>query len=735
MDDGNGLRPSDEEVHGRLRRSLADRYAVGGEIGRGGMAVVYLADDLRHGRSVAVKVLRPDVGSALGAERFQREVRTVAGLRHPHILPLLDSGEADGLLYYVMPFFTGRSLRERLAVERPLPLQDVLRVTRDVAEALAYAHAEGVVHRDIKPGNILLEADFAVLADFGIALAALPAAGERLTDPSAFLGTPEYMSPEQLLGDEAVDGRSDVYSLGCVAYEMLAGVPPFTGPTARAVLARHVNDPVPPLATVRSDVPEAVARAVERALGKYPADRFPGALEFVEAMRAEPAAAPPPVHGPSVAVLPFTEVGEGAEGGFLAEGIAEEIITALTKLGDLRVAPRSASFSARARHADIQAVGRQLRVRSVLDGSVRRVGDRLRVTVQLIDTEDGALRWSERYDRVMEDVFALQDEIARQVVRAFEDVLRGTGRREGRTTGVQAYEFYLRGRQLFQEFRHRPMERAREMFQHAIDADPRYARAHAGLADADCFLFMYFVPRLELLAEAEAASRKALALDPGSAEAHASMGLALTLRRDFAAADRAFAEAVRLDARLYEAHYFWARSCFQRGANEVALRHFGDACALREDFQCALLHAQTLEAMGRHTEATEAYARALEVCDRHVALNPDDGRALTMGSVARARCGDRRGATEWAERAIAAEGDDPVVLYAAACALSVLGMTDRAIEVFVRAVTLGFANRQWIEKDPDLEPIRGDPRFQEVLRGLQERSGEFRAARRDPRGD
>jgi TolB-like protein/Tfp pilus assembly protein PilF len=729
VDESNGLRSGEAEVHERLRRSVAGRYAVGGEIGRGGMAVVYLAEDLRHGRSVAIKVLRPDVGSVLGAERFLREVRTVAGLRHPHILPLLDSGDADGLLYYVTPFFTGRSLRERLAVEHPLPLQDVLRITRDVAEALAYAHAEGVIHRDIKPGNILLEADFAVLADFGIALAALPAAGERLTDPSGFLGTPEYMSPEQLLGDETVDGRSDVYSLGCVAYEMLAGVPPFTGPTARSVLARHVNDPVPPLATVRSDVPEAVARAVERALGKYPADRFPGAMEFVEALRAEPA--PQRTHGPSVAVLPFTEVGAGAEGGFLAEGIAEEIITALSRLGDLHVAPRSASFSARARQADIQTVGRQLQVRSVLEGSVRRAGDRLRVTVQLIDTEDGALRWSERYDRVMEDVFALQDEIARQVAGAFEDALRGTGRRERRAAGVQAYEFYLRGRQLFQEFRHKPMERAREMFQHAIEADPRYARAHAGLADADCFLFMYFVPRLELLAEAETASQTALALDPGLGEAHASMGLALTLRKDFAAADRAFAEAVRLDPRLYEAHYFWARSCFQRGANEEALRHFSDANALREDFQCALLHAQTLEAMGRHPEATGAYQRALEVCDRHVALNPDDGRALTMGSVARARCGDRRGAIEWAEGAAAAEPDDPVVLYAAACALSVLGLTDRAIEVFTRAVTLGFANRQWIEKDPDLDPIRDDPRFQAIVRGLQERSGEFPAAPRN----
>jgi tetratricopeptide (TPR) repeat protein len=316
------------------------------------------------------------------------------------------------------------------------------------------------------------------------------------------------------------------------------------------------------------------------------------------------------------------------------------------------------------------------------------------------------------------------------VAGAFEDVLDGTERQARHDAGVQAYEYFLRGRQLFREFRRKPMERAREMFQHAIEADHRYGRAHAGLADADCFLYMYFVPRLALLTEAEEASRQALALDPGSAEAHASSGLAHTLRKDFAAADRAFAEAVRLDPRLFEAHYFWARACFQRGDHAEALRHFGEACALREDYQALLLRAQTLEAMGRREEAAEAYAVALEVCDRHVALNPDDGRALTMGSVARARRGDAPGAMAWAERALVAEPDDPVILYAAAGAFAVHGLADRAVETFARAIEHGFANRQWIEEDPDFDHVRGDARFQEILLGLQLRSGEIRAIRR-----
>jgi len=632
-------------------------------------------------------------------------------------------------LYYVMPYIEGRSLRERITSEGRLPVAAVLRITRDVAEALTYAHAHGIVHRDIKPENILLEADFALLTDFGISLAGARESGERMTDPASFLGTPEYMSPEQIFDDEPVDQRSDVYSLACVVYEMLTGAPPFTG-SARGVLGRQANEPVSPVSTARPDVPEAVARAVERALAKDPADRFTSAMEFAEALERNMAPPPPRIHGPSVAVLPFSDVGAGDEGTFLAEGIAEEIITALSKLGDLRVAPRSASFSARARQADLRTIGRELRVRSVLDGTVRRVGDRLRVTVQLIDAEDGALRWSERYDRVMTDVFELQDEIAHQVAGAFEDVLSGSERRAGKSAGVQAYEFYLRGKQFFREFRHRPMERARQMFQRAIEADPRYVRAYAGLADADCFLYMYFEPRLALLAEAEAASHTALDLDRDSAEAHASSGLTYTLQKDFGAADEAFAAAVRLDPRLFEAHYFWARSCFQRGAHEEALRHFRDACALREDFQASLLLAQTLEAMGRRSEAAAAYAQALEVCDRHIALNPDDGRALTMGSVARARAGDRTGALDWAERAIAAEPDDPVIVYAAAGTFAVLGMTDRAVATFSRAIECGFANRQWIEEDPDFDDIRDDERFQAVLEALALRSGEMAAIRK-----
>src|SRR5881398_2383016 len=272
------------ELEERLRIALAGRYALERELGRGGMAVVFLAHDSRHDRVVAIKVLRQEVAAALGAERFLREIQIAAKLHHPHILPLYDSGTAADLLYYVMPYVEGKSLRERLDHETQLPLDDALTITRQVAGALTYAHQHDVVHRDIKPENILLESGEAVVADFGIARAISAAGGDKLTHTGIAIGTPLYMSPEQATGVGALDGRSDVYSLGCVLYEMLAGHPPFAGGTAQAILARHTVDPVPPLRTARATVPTAVEQALGRALAKLPADRYATAIQFAEAL-------------------------------------------------------------------------------------------------------------------------------------------------------------------------------------------------------------------------------------------------------------------------------------------------------------------------------------------------------------------------------------------------------------------------------------------------------------------
>ncbi len=715
----------------RLQVALADRYAIEREIGRGGMATVYRAQDEKHHRPVAVKVLHPQLAAALGPERFLREIEIAAGLSHPHILTLIDSGEADGLLYYVMPYVEGESLRGRLNRERQLPLEDALEIARHVASALSYAHSRGIVHRDIKPENVMLYEGEAMVTDFGIAKAVTAAAGETLTQTGATIGTPAYMSPEQASGATELDGRSDLYSLGCVVYEMLVGEPPFVGPTLEAIIVKRFTNPVPSLRTARTSVPEAVDRAVGKALAKVPADRFATATQFAQALTLPTGTTPPgavratsagqagAAAVKSIAVLPFTDMSPQRDQEYFTDGIAEEIISALTKVQALRVASRSSAFAFKGKNQDIRNVGEQLNVSTLLEGSVRKAGNRLRITAQLINVADGYHLWSERYDRELEDVFAVQDEIAANIVTALRVVLSEAEKRaieKPRTESVQAYEYYLRGRQFFHQFREKGLQFARRMFARAIEIDPNFVLAHAGTADCSSFLYMYWDASEANLEQANAASRKAMELGPEVAEAHASRGLALTLSKQYDEAAREFETAVRLDPKLFEAHYFYARACFQQGKLEEAARRFEQAAAVRpEDFQAPSLLALVYLGLGRTEDALAVRRRAVEIVERHLELNPDDVRALYIGAIDLCSLGDRERSLEWAGRALALDPEDAGVLYNVGCAYALLGEPDRALDCLEKAVQNGFGHREWIENDFDLNSLRNLPRFQVLL--------------------
>src|SRR5437879_2476970 len=638
------------ELQQRLQAALAGRYRIAGQVGRGGTAWVYRAEDLRHHRSVALKVLDPALAASLGSARFLREIEIAARLTHPHILPLHDSGEAAGLLYYVMPHVEGQTLRKRLEEGPQFSLEEALRVAREVADALDYAHAQGVIHRDIKPENIFVSHGHALVADFGIARAVSEAAGDALTatglavgtpaymspeqaaadarlDPRSDLyslvagdaltatglavGTPAYMSPEQAAADARLDPRSDLYSLACVVYEMLAGQPPFAGPSARVVMARHVAEAVPLVRAVREGVPEIVERALTRALAKSPADRFGTAGEFVRALEAP--SLPAPEH--SVAVLPFANLSHDPEDEYFSDGMTEEIITAASAVKALRVVARTSAFAFKGKTLDVRTVGRQLNVATVLEGSVRRAGRRLRITAQLIDVADGYHIWSERYDRDLEDVFAIQDEIASSVARALQVVLtepKQLARERPPTKSLEAYDFFLRGRQLFHQFRRKGFEAARQMFQRAVELDPAYARAHAAIAD--CWSMLHHLDATEENARgADEASRKALELDPEAAEARASRGLALAVNGRYEEAEREFQAAIRLDPKLFEAYYFHARASFANGNFVSAAEMFEHAIAVRpEDYQAAAMVVMVYERLGRPAEAETATRRAAE---------------------------------------------------------------------------------------------------------------------------
>jgi len=565
----------------RLTAALADHYRLERELGAGGMATVYLAEDLKHHRKVAIKVLRPELAAVLGADRFLREIATTANLRHPHILPLFDSGSAgqagsgaEGrppFLYYVMPLVEGESLRDRLNREKQLPIADALQIASEVADALSYAHGRGIVHRDIKPENILLESGHAVVADFGIARAIRAAGGEKLTQTGLSVGTPGYMSPEQAAGEQDLDGRSDLYALACVLYEMLAGQPPFTGATAEILVRQHLTVDAPPITNYRPAVPASVSSALARALAKSPADRFNPVAQFSEALqrpansevtaavssmprptrrlwiggaviavallavfaiiRRRGSGSVAPVGSASVAVLPFVDLSPDRTNTYLGDGISETLINALANVPGLSVAARTSAFSFRDKAEDVREIGKQLGVAAVLEGSVQKAGDHLRVTAQLIKTSDGLHLWSENFDRGAGDIFAVQDEVARAVAKALQLRLLSTadsGGTRGGTRNAEAYDAYLLGRYHWNRRTTEGMIDATAAFKKALALDSNYALAWSGLADSYVLSIPeeYGVPGLNrdsTLVRGEAAARRAIALEPRLGEAYASL--------------------------------------------------------------------------------------------------------------------------------------------------------------------------------------------------------------------
>lgn len=420
----------------------------------------------------------------------------------------------------------------------------------------------------------------------------------------------------------------------------------------------------------------------------------------------------------SVAVLPFTNLSADPDAAFLGDGLADEIITALSRVEGLRVAARSSSFAFRAKGDDLRRVGRELRAGSILEGSVQRSGDRIRVTTDLVQTADGERLWSRQYDRELEDVFAIEDEIAESVVRALRVILSDRERQAIRRpvpTDVRAYEYYLRGRQYLHETRMKSFDFARTMFEQAIQVDPTYALAWAGLAEAGGLLEMFYPGHHEELAQADEASLKALDLAPTLAEAHAARGLVLFLMGQEREADERFVAAIARDPRLFQARYYYARACFQRGWMDEAARQFEEAARIQENYSAAFFSAQSLEALGRPEEARARYVRSLQVVEHHMELHPDDPRAATMRSVALCRTGQPEEGLAWAERALVLDPDDAGVRYNVACLFALEGQTDRAIDCLEAAIERGFQNRQWFERDPDLASLRDDPRFKALM--------------------
>jgi TolB-like protein/Tfp pilus assembly protein PilF len=797
-----------------LTKALADRYRIERKIGSGGMAAVYLAEDLKHHRRVAVKVLHPELATTIGADRFLAEISVTANLQHPHILPLFDSGKAvapsvpdpdggpggEAFLYYVMPYVEGESLRDRLDREKQLPLDDAVRIAREVADALSSAHSRGIVHRDIKPENILLQEGHAIVADFGIARAVQVSGGNRFTQTGMSVGTPPYMSPEQAVGDEDVDGRSDVYSLGCVLFEMLAGQPPFSGKTLDSIVHQHLAIDPPPVTNFRPTVPVEIAGALSRALAKAPADRFAPAAQFAEVLgrsmgQGLTSESPGlqrgvPVHPPgpglwrkgllgliglvvaavvvvgarrvfvgggmadlpgqieSLAVLPLVNLSGDPEQEYFADGMTEQLITELSKIGALRVISRTSVMLYRNTDEPLGDIARELGVDAVVEGSALKVGGRVRINAQLIEAATDRHLWAEAYERDMEDVLALQGDVARSIAREIQLTLTPTeraGLTDAETVDPAAHDAYLKGRYYWNKWTDEGFERALGYFDRAIELDPQYGQAYAARAIAYSTLgyFGALPPEIAFPQTKQSASM-ALDIDETLEEAHVALGMAaMFFDHDFGAASRELTRAVELNPGSVTAHQAFAflQMALGNGTRAIvemdralgldplslvinsdlgwvlffarrysdAIEHAREALELDENFfPVRMLLGRAYAQQGAFDEAIRELESAVTLSGRNHLILATLGEAYARGG----RPGDARQILN--ELLALSEGG--YVSPAAVAAVYIgLGETDLAFEWVNRAIEEHAGPVVYLLVDPLYDPLRGDSRFDELL--------------------
>jgi TolB-like protein/tetratricopeptide (TPR) repeat protein/tRNA A-37 threonylcarbamoyl transferase component Bud32 len=723
-----------------LARSMEGTYNLERELGRGGMATVYLAEDVKHRRRVAVKVLHPELAAAMGADRFVREIEIAARLTHPHILMLIDSGEADGHLFYVMPFVDGESLQDRLSREGPLPLPEAIRIIDQVASALSHAHGLGVVHRDVKPANILLTDDQAIVADFGIARAVEMAGGAKLTGTGLAIGTPAYMSPEQAFEQDAVDGRSDVYAMGCVLFEMLAGRTPFEANKAMALFAKHASEKAPSLCSLDPNLPLFVDRAVGRALAKDPAQRFSSPRAFTDTLRSEAVIAP--VDRRRVAVLPPVNIGSDADRQYLVLGLHEGLISQIGQ-GDLGVLARTSVLQYEGTQRPAKEICRELEVDAVVESSLFCVGESLGVQARLVDGRTEESLWSGSYDGDLGAVLSFFREVTGAVA---DEVHRGLGSKpksqiDRPIVDPVAYERYMRGRVYQQSFNPADLDRALQYFEAALEIQPDYAPAHAGISLVwGSKIVLGIVPGDEFGPEWVRTAEKAVELDPNLAEAHQVLAQAHTWYNfDWPSAEAAYKKAIELDpnepqARIFYSHFLAQLHRVEESDEQIAraleIDPFNPFTQMLRGIQRGLTgrHDEAIDQLmvvppnplrsfalswqhfrlGNMAEGLKEYRTYFELLgDEQVATAlREDGSGLQAAMV--------RGAEVLVERSkqIFVKPNNMIHLFGWG------GDIDRAVEWFERSYQMRDHEVAYMGALGISDDLRADPRFNEVLRRL-----------------
>jgi serine/threonine protein kinase/Tfp pilus assembly protein PilF len=590
-------------------------YRIIEKIGEGGMGVVYKAEDTKLKRMVALKFLPAQfTGDPQARTRFVQEAQAAAALDHPNICTIYEINEAEGQTYIAMAYIKGQSLKDKI-LPGPLGIPEAVNIAGQVAEGLKSAHGRGIIHRDIKPGNIMLTEEGQVkIMDFGLAKLER---GADLTKTMTIMGTPAYMSPEQARG-EVVDHRTDIWSLGCVFFEMLSGRRPFPNEHDQAVIYSILNEEPRPIVHPGEEIPAQLETIIHTCLEKDPRNRYQGAAALAEALKSFERPAQK-ARKPSIAVLPFVDMSRQKEQEYFCDGIAEELINGLTHIRDLRVMARTSAFAFKGKDVDVRDIGRKLNVDTVLEGSIRKAGNKLRITAQLIKVEDGFHLWSEKFDREMEDIFAIQDEISKAIVENLRVTLLTQEKaaiEKRHTNDPEAYNLYLKG--LYFMYRPSPeaSNKALDYFRKAIDADPNFALAYAGIATIYANMgIMSLASPAEMLPKAKMAFRKALELDNRLAEAHFHTGyIAFYYEWDWETAERSFERALAINPGNALVHAMYAWLCVARRRFEEAVREIKLAQNL--DPLMPLFYALSVGihwSVGKNDDAISEFERAVEM--------------------------------------------------------------------------------------------------------------------------
>jgi TolB-like protein/Flp pilus assembly protein TadD/predicted Ser/Thr protein kinase len=734
--------------------STVSHYKILERLGGGGMGVVYKAEDSRLGRKVALKFLPDDTAADADAlERFRREARAASALNHPGICTIYDVGDHKGRPFIVMELLEGETLKARIA-SQAMSEAEVVDASLQIADALDAAHRRGVIHRDIKPANLFIMREGRVkLLDFGLAklgkkktaeavgvsaLATVGASQELLTSPGTALGTIAYMSPEQARGEE-VDARSDIFSFGVVMYEMATGQRAFPGSTPAVIFEAILNRQPPPVTGIRPNLSPELGRVVERAMQKDPAARYASAGEMraeLERLKRElesgrtvgvsartgQAGAPGGVAAQavkSVAVLYFENLSGAREDEFFRDGMTEDVITELSKIRRLHVFPRATVLPFRGQTVTATDVGQQLKADYVLNGSLRRAGNRLRINAQLVDAKTDFPLWAERYDRELQDVFEVQDEIARKIAEALRLALtpqeeKALARKP--TENPQAYDFFLRARGYARRMTRLDLEIALDFYEQAIELDPAFALAHAGLAAVCASFFFWHEQDEKWIRKGVEACERALELDPQSAEALAARAMLYDAERKFDQAVRYARRALAIKPDCDGAYITLGRSLFRSDQLEEAAAIADRAVEISgNDYNVHLPYAMVFERLGRHEKAHELRKQQTTVLQEQLRQVPEDARAWILLAGNHASLGDNETAMRELQKATSLRPRDPIIVYNAACTYGVMNKKAEALELLKRLGGVGNFSFDWASRDPDLACLHDDPEFQRLV--------------------